>query len=190
MTAALHPQSVVGEPLALRWVTEVDHLPVGRVLAAPGTLGPLLEYGVLTKVFVERGGVWTWLDPARNWPEHGPRIRDAVATALELDGWVIEENQPELLALIARDILDGELRSYVSSHGGIISVAGSTASTLSLDFGGACADCPAAGSTLHDRIEASVRARYPLLESIERVGEPAERAPRGWLGLPIARRRG
>ncbi|NHB85026.1 hypothetical protein G7085_11555 [Tessaracoccus sp. HDW20] len=52
-------------------MTDVD-LPVGLVTAAPGTIGPMLEYGVLTKAFVERGGIWTWLDPGRTWAEHGP----------------------------------------------------------------------------------------------------------------------
>ena len=54
MKRTLHPQSVPGEPLAIRWVTDVD-LPVGRVVKAPGTVGPMLEFDVLTKVFVERG---------------------------------------------------------------------------------------------------------------------------------------
>ena len=80
MKRTLHPQAVPGEPSAVRWVVEVD-LPVGRVTAAPGTVGPLIEYGVLTKVFVERGGVWTWLAPGRTWTEHGPRVRDALAAA-------------------------------------------------------------------------------------------------------------
>lgn len=65
MKRAIHPQAVADEPLAVRWVTDVD-LPVGRVLAAPGTVGPLLEFGVLTKLFVETDGVWAWLSPAQS----------------------------------------------------------------------------------------------------------------------------
>ena len=87
----------------------------GRVLAAPGTVGPLLEFGVLTKLFVETDGVWAWLSPAQSWAEHGPRIRDAIAKAVDLDGWRIEEGSAELLGLIAREVLDGELKSYVDS---------------------------------------------------------------------------
>lgn len=183
MKRTLHPQRVDGEPLALRWVTEVD-LPVGRVVHAPGTIGPMLQYGVLTKVLVERGGVWTWLDGAQTWTEHGPRIRDALGVSLELDGWEVEEGSAELLRLIATEVLEGELKSYVASHGGHITVEGATATSLRLDFGGACEDCPAAGATLHDRIEAAVKARYPLLESVTRVND-GHGATSGWLGLPV-----
>jgi Fe/S biogenesis protein NfuA len=180
---AIHPQAVPGQQSAVRWVTEVD-LPVGRVTSAPGTLGPLMQYGVLTRVFVERGGVWTWLAPDHSWTEHGPRIRDAVAAAVEIGGWEIEPGSDELLGLIAREILEGELAGYVESHGGVIAVAGAADNVLTLDFGGACEDCPAAGATLHDRIETTVRARYPMLARVERVGG-AHHKPRGWLGLPV-----
>ena len=183
MKRTLHPQAVPGEPSAVRWVVEVD-LPVGRVTAAPGTVGPLIEYGVLTKVFVERGGVWTWLAPGRTWTEHGPRVRDALAAAVDLPGGEVEEDSDELLGLIAREILDGELAGYVASHGGVITVASAQGGRLTLDFGGACEDCPAAASTLHERIEAAVRERYPLLGGVERVGGAHHRS-RGWLGLPV-----
>ena len=181
MTIRLHPQRVAAEPQAIRWVTDVD-LPAGRVKKAPGTIGPMLEYGVLTEIFVERRGVWTWLNPDQSWTDHGPRIRDALSAALDLPGWEIEEGSARLLGLIAHDVLDGELKNYVSSHGGHITVAESTATTLSLDFGGACEACPAAGSTLHDKIETPIGARYPLLTSVERVHDEHKR--QGWLGIP------
>lgn len=184
MSRALHPQAIPGEPRAIRWVTEVD-LPVGQVTAAPGTLGPLLEHGVLTKVLVEKGGVWTWLAEAHSWTDHGPRIRDAVAAAVELPGWEITEGSTELLELLGREVLEGELASYISSHGGHITVAGATPTTLTLDFGGACEDCPAAGTTLHGRIEKVMRERYPLLAKVERVGGEHQGGLSGWLGLPV-----
>lgn len=183
MTRAIHPQSIPGEPRAVRWVTEVD-LPVGRVVKAPATLGPLMEYGVLTQVMVERAGVWTWLADGHTWTDHGPRIRDAVAAAVDLEGWEIETSE-ELLGMVAREVLEGELASYVASHGGHITVDSATPTTLTLDFGGACEDCPAAGTTLHDRIEKSVRERYPLLQKVERVGGEHQGGMSGWLGLPV-----
>lgn len=183
MKRSIHPQSVPGASSAVRWVTDVD-LPVGSVISAPGTLGPLLQYGVLTRALVERGGVWTWLAPDQSWVEHGPRIRDAVSSALDLPGWEVEEGSDELLELIAREILEGDLAGYLESHGGVITVVAADAGKLTLDFGGACEDCPAANSTLHERIEAAVRERYPLLRGIERVGGAHHRR-RGWLGLPV-----
>ena len=82
----------------------------------------------------------------------------------------------------ARDVVDGELASYISSHGGVITVDSAEDGVLTLDFGGACTDCPAAGSTLHERIETAVRGRYPGLASVARTRE--DRKPRGWLGWP------
>ena len=93
-----------------------------------------------------------------------------------------EEGSAELLGLIAREVLDGELKSYVDSHGGHITVADTTEDTLTLNFEGACEDCPAAASTLHDRIEAAVKRRYPGLKRIQRSGGPQR--GRGFLGLP------
>ena len=181
MKRVIHPQTTPVDPRAVRWVTDTD-LPVGIVWRAPGTLGPLMEYGVLTKVYVERGGVWTWLAPGMSWTEHGPRIRDAVASALDLDGWEIEERSPDVLETVARDVLEGELGEYIASHGGAIRVISATGDTLTLDFGGACEDCPAAGSTMHDRIESAVRERYPELKSVSRI--PMDPKAKGFLGLP------
>jgi len=180
----LHPEAVPGEPQAVRWVTDLD-LPAGRVVRAPGTVGPLLEYGVVTRMLVERGGVWMWLAESHTWIDNGPRIRTALSAALDLDGWQIEEGSAELLALIARQVLEGELKDYVASHGGRITVAEATADALVLDFGGACEDCPAAGSTLHERIEAAVVRRYPATVVAAR---PVPEKKRGFLGLPSRHR--
>ncbi len=180
---ALHPEAVPGQPSAVRWVTEVD-LPVGRVVRAPGTIGPLLDYGVIARMFVERSGVWMWLTEGHSWIDNGPRIRTALSAALDLDGWEVEEGSAELLGLIARHLLEGEMKAYVASHGGRITVVDATADTLELDFGGACVDCPSAGTTLHDRIEAGVARRYPGLAG---VSGPVVAEKRGFLGLPRRR---
>jgi hypothetical protein len=84
------PMQVPGDERAVLWSTAVGHLPKGRVVEAPGTLGPLMEYGVLTGITVEGGGVTTWLADPHTWTDHGPRIREAVRSAVDLDGWVVE----------------------------------------------------------------------------------------------------
>lgn len=169
MSKPIHPESVTGEPQAIRWVVDTGELPVGEVRRAVGTLGPLMDYGVITRMFVERGSVWTWLAPEHSWIEHGPRIRDAVVAAVDADGWDITEGSAELLRLIAEDVVHGQLFSYISSHGGQISVVDATFDAVVLDFGGACADCPAAGRTLHDRVEVALSARYPQLREVSKV---------------------
>lgn len=169
MRKPIHPEAVTGEPQAIRWVVDTGELPVGEVVHAAGTLGPMMQYGVITRMFVERGSVWTWLSPDHTWTDHGPRIRDAVVAAIDADGWDITDGSAELLRFIADDIVRGQLFSYITSHGGQISVVEATIDTVVLDFGGACADCPAAGRTLHDRVETTIKDRYPQLRQISKV---------------------
>lgn len=69
------------------WVTDVAHLPRGDVARAPGTLGPLLDYGVLTRIVVDDAGVSTRLAEEHSWTDHGPRIREAVRAAVDIEGW-------------------------------------------------------------------------------------------------------
>lgn len=183
MSRPIHPQAVPGDRQVVRWVVATGDLPVGTVTKAPGTLGPLLEYGVITKLLVEAGGVWTWLADDHTWAEQGPRIRDAIVAALETEGWEVEEGDVDLLGHIARDVVEGELKSYIASHGGQITVVDNDVDSVSLDFGGACEDCPAAGQTLHQRVETTIRARYPRLRAVTRVGEKGKK--RGLTLLPI-----
>ncbi|MGO1383586.1 MAG: NifU family protein [Arachnia sp.] len=190
MRTPIHPEAVTDEPQAIRWVTETAELGVGEVLHAAGTLGPMMEYGVITRMFVERGSVWTWLAPEHSWTDHGPRIRDAVVAAVDADGWDITEGSAHLLGLIADDVVRGQLASYISSHGGQISVVSAGDDAVVLDFGGACTDCPAAGSTLHDRLEVAIRERYPALREVSRAASenPSMSVPRSRLLRLIPRR--
>ncbi len=186
----IHPEAVTDEPQAIRWVIDTAGLAVGEVTRAGGTLGPLMEYGVITRMFVERGSVWTWLAPEYSWTDHGPRVRDAVVAAIDADGWDITEGSDDLLHLIADDVVRGQLSSYISSHGGAISVVSTTDAAVVLDFGGACTDCPAAGSTLHDRVETAIAERYPGLGEVSRAApadSPTSR-PRSTLLRLIPRR--
>ena len=86
----IHPEKVDDHSHVIRWVTDTGALPVGEVTSAPGTLGPLLEYGVLDRVHIEAGAVVTWVRQDLDLTEHGPRIRDAISLALGLDGWDVE----------------------------------------------------------------------------------------------------
>lgn len=185
MRKPIHPEAVTDEAQAIRWVIDTGELPVGEVRHAAGTLGPMMEYGVITRMFVEKGSVWTWLAPAHTWTDHGPRIRDAVVAAVDTDGWDITDGSADLLRFIAEDIVRGQLFSYISSHGGHISVIEATVDSVVLDFGGACADCPAAGRTLHDRVEVTLRQRYPALREVSK--ESATQSPTSRPGLPLLR---
>lgn len=172
----IHPEPVQGEPRALHWLATTG-LPAGEVVKAPGTLGPLIEYGILTRVLAEPEGLWTWLAEGYSWVEHGPRIRDAVAAALQLDGWGVQEGSDQLLRLITAHVLEFELGPYIASHGGMITLNSVAEGRVVLDFGGTCGDCPAAGFTLHLRIEKALRRRYPALVDVSKA-EPGSRRRR------------
>ncbi len=89
------PRPVDGDERRVVFVTDVAHLARGPVVRAPGTLGPLIEYGVLRRVEVVADGVAAELAEPHAWLDHGPRIRDAVRLAVDLDGWeVTDEGAP------------------------------------------------------------------------------------------------
>ncbi|MCC2593681.1 NifU family protein [Tessaracoccus sp. OS52] len=175
MSLPIHAESVVGDPWAVRWVVEAGSIAVGEVSSAPGQLGSLLRDGVLSELLVERGGVWSWLADGLDWAVEGPRVRQAVQSAVQLDGWVTVRSA-RLLELVARDVIEVQQGGYIASHGGVIGIAAVEQDSLVLDLGGACRDCPAAGRTLNQRIERSVRARYPELATVSRC-LPALRGP-------------
>lgn len=83
------PSPVDGNPRAVLFITDVSHLEAGDVVEAPGTVGPLLQYGVLSRLRVEARGVVAELAEPHSWTDHGPRIRDAIRLAVDLDGWQV-----------------------------------------------------------------------------------------------------
>lgn len=83
------PRPVEGDERTVAFVTDVAHLTPGEVTVAPGTVGPLLEYGVLSVVRITADAVEATLAEPHTWIDHGPRIRDAVRLAVDLEGWEI-----------------------------------------------------------------------------------------------------
>ena len=182
----IHPEAVPGDPQAVRWVVPTGGVPVGEVRGAPGSFGSMLEYGVISRAMVEADGVWTWLASDQAWSRVGSKVRDAIVASLaEEEGWDVEPGSADLLGYISRDVVEHQLAAYIASHGGQIQVVDNDAETVEVDFGGACQDCPAAGQTLHQRIETAIRARYPQLKTVKRVGDTGKKK-RGitWLSLP------
>ena len=153
---ALHAEAVGSDPAALRWVCP-DGLPaVGRLVDAPGRLGELLAPGgPIVQALTERAALWTWLaDVDAGWSELGPVVRDAIAAAAERpDLWQVEPAPDEVLRLVARDGVERGLGEDIASHGGVRTGGGGGGGE------GGCARCPAAGLTLHGRIEAAIRLR-------------------------------
>lgn len=83
------PKPIDGDSRSVLFFTDVAHLPSGHVIAAPGTVGPLLEYRVLSALEIVDEGLVATLASPHSWADHGPRIRDAVRLAVDLEGWEV-----------------------------------------------------------------------------------------------------
>lgn len=84
------PRPSEGDERTVAFVTDVAHLPRGVVAVAPGTVGPLLEYGVLEALRITEDAVEVRLAEPHRWIDHGPRIRDAIRLAVDLEGWEVQ----------------------------------------------------------------------------------------------------
>ncbi len=171
-TVPLHPEAT-DDPRTVRWSVPADLLTVaGTPARVPAPLQGLLDDGTVARVDVQAGGVRTTL-AAGDWAAAGPRVRRALeASLVRPEEWAAGDPGagPDvdelLLASAVRQVIAGEVGDYVRSHGGsarLVEVSGNRA-TIALD--GACAHCPARGSTLQDRFVRAVRALYPRLERL------------------------
>ncbi|WP_130875449.1 hypothetical protein [[Pseudopropionibacterium] massiliense] len=182
----IDPREVPGDPLALHWVVRTGSQDVvGEVAAAPGPLGALLEDRVVSLALLETEGIWTWLAPGNTWADRTDEVREAIGESLELDGWQIRDDSADLLRLIANDVIDNDLADFIEAADTTVEVIENDAHWLLLDLGRVDARGPAASDELQLRIEVAIRARYPILREVSRVGGPES----GQVGLANAPRR-
>lgn len=172
MTIPIHPEAVGGDPTCVVWHTPPLPISSGWVTNAPGELGQLFENRTLTAGLVARGLVWLWLADGHSWRIEGSRVREALQEALELpESWASTPAGAVLIEKVTEHVLQ-RLDTYINSHGGAITVAGVTDDTVELSFAGACSRCPAAGVTLHQRIEAGIRERVSTPITVREGSEP------------------
>ena len=176
---AIHPEAT-DDPQTLRWVMPVGTLDgIGAVRAAPGGFGALLG-GVVAAAVVEPAAVAVTLAACAGWREYGAGVRDALGEALTRPGeWRTSGGaDPDTrLRAVAEHVLAGEVGDYVRSHGGSIEVVSARDGDLEVLLRGTCAGCPAAGITLHERIETEVRRLHPALRSLSAHEEQQDRRP-------------
>lgn len=176
----LHPETIADRPELLRWVTTAELPAIGRLVGAPGELGLLLKTGLIAKILLERSALWVWLADA-DWAAHGTRVRDAISAAAEdLPSWQIEPADDEICELVARDVIERSLGAYIASHGGGITLLRVADGIVEVALEGSCAGCPAAGLTLHGRIEAAIRARLTADIEVHATGEAAHTGLANW----------
>lgn len=171
----LHPEATA-DPLTVRWVIAPGTLPVrGEIAEVPGRLGELCTRGCLRSIAVESAAVLIRLMPGHSWWHEGAEVRDALTEALAHPGqWrpVHRTHADDLLRTAVQEVLDGAAGDYIRSHGGEVRVVTATQGEVVVQMGGACSHCPALGLTLHARLEAEVRSRYPDLRDLRAADPP------------------
>lgn len=157
---AMHAMATA-DPRQLRWVVAPDDLPpAGTVWQAPGRLGALLDSGVIEQLVVRTADVLITLSAGNSWGELGDQVQDALADALENPtGWRANAvtGDPTDLAKIASKIITGPIGALAESHGGSIELVSVTGTNVTVRMSGACRRCPAAGSTLYDKLQRELR---------------------------------
>ena len=155
--------TATSNPRQLLFVVPASNLPApGVVRAAPDRLADWLRRGVIEEVVVGETGVLVTLSHGHGWREFGDDIRDALVDALTAgSGWQVDaaEDNADRLAEIAEELLAGQIGAYAQSHGGTIELVSVSGHTVTVRLSGACRGCPAAGSTLTDRLQRELRRR-------------------------------
>ena len=102
------------------------------------------------------------LRAGNSWRELGDDVREALCDAL-LDpaGWRIDAVTDDTaeLAAIAAELLAGPIGALAESHGGSIELVSVAGDNVTVRMSGACHGCPAAASTLHDKLQHELRRR-------------------------------
>lgn len=154
--------TATADPQQLRWVIAADRLPpAGTVRRAPGRLGALRDAGVIDEMVIRTGDVLITLSAGNSWREIGDDVREALTDAL-LDpaGWQVDaSDNTGQLAAIAAELIAGPIGALAESHGGSIELVSVVGHTVTVRMSGACDGCPAASSTLHDRLQRELRRR-------------------------------
>lgn len=189
----LHPESVEGDPLEVRWVVPAGTLGfVGEPVRVPQCLTALLEDGTVAVLTVEPTAVRTRLGATRHWRDEGLRVRAALQEALSLPAqWESagDGSADDVLRMAVQQVIDGDVGDYVRSHGGAVDLVSVRDGAVEVRLSGACAHCPASELTLTERFEKAVRDRHPSVARITaRTSEPGP-GGRRWLGLAPLRRR-
>jgi Fe-S cluster biogenesis protein NfuA len=135
--------------------------PAGSVRRAPGRLGVLLDDGVISEMVVRTADVLITLSAGHRWRELGDEVRDALHVALlDPTGWRIDaSSNTDQLAAIAAELIAGPIGALAESHGGSIELVSVKGHNVNVRMSGACHGCPAAASTLHDKLQHELRRR-------------------------------
>lgn len=170
--------TATANPQQLRWVVPPEHRPpAGTVRHAPDRLGAWLDAGVIVELAVRGADVLITLGAGHSWRELGDEMRDALGDALaDPAGWQVDpaDDSSAALADVAAELLAGPIGSLAQSHGGTIELVSVADTHVTVRMSGACDGCPAAGATLHERLQQELRRRVgdQVTVSSENVSAP------------------
>lgn len=164
----MHPEAVADDPRSVRWVLAPEAVPVqGEVGVVPGGLGALLASGVVCRIAGLPGAVVVTLGPGRSWRTDGAMVRTALHEALARpDEWGAAGTDDAALQRGVERVLAGPAAEVVQRHGGSVRVASVVDGTVTLEVGGACAGCPAAGLTIGTNLEHAIRDAVPGVREV------------------------
>lgn len=150
-------------PQRLRWVVRLGNRPPGgTVRQAPGRLGGWLDRAVINEMVIRGADVLITLSAANSWREIGDEIQDALEQALQDPvGWRVDipTDRNAGLAEAARELLDGQIGAAAKTHGGSIELVSVIGNNVTVRTSGAFDGCPAAGSTLYQKLQHELRRR-------------------------------
>ncbi|MDQ2849594.1 MAG: NifU family protein [Actinomycetota bacterium] len=174
-TFALHPEATA-DPQVIRWIVPAGTLQVlGAVSDAPGDLGTMLRAGTLASIDVHTAGIDIALPVGQGWREHGEPVRTALLQALSVPAqW--DAQQPvtadDELRTAVLQVLEGGAGDYIRSHGGKAEIISVHEGHVEIRLSGTCSHCPAAGFTLHERLEVAIRELAPGLRELRATQTP------------------
>jgi Fe-S cluster biogenesis protein NfuA len=177
-TVATHPEATA-DPQVIRWVVPTGTIGVlGAVSRAPGELGALLRDGTLASIDVHTTGIDIALPVGHEWREYGQPVRTALLHALSSPAeWAAQTPvtaDDELRAAVLQ-VLGGAAGDYIRSHGGTAEVISVQGGCVEIRLSGTCSHCPAAGVTLHERLEVAIRELAPGLRELRATEAPGVR---------------
>jgi Fe-S cluster biogenesis protein NfuA len=162
----MHPEAT-SDPQIVRWVIPDGVLPVvGEIAEPPPELAAMLDSGDIASIQVQTRAVVVRLAAGRSWSELGAHVRAALGAALQQPHqWqpTTPSTEADRLRSALEDVLAGPAGDYIHSHGGDVTILAVKDGRAEVRLNGACEHCPAAGLTLHARLERELRARFPDL---------------------------
>ena len=177
----------------VRWKMPAGTLPaVGSLTSVPAPLEEMHADGTVTCVVAGEDHLDVTLGEGRSWQVEGARVRTAILASLEQPRlWAVAASDPASPPAVAEDpqaldarlrevasaVLAGEVGELAHSHGGAIELDSVHDGVVTVRMEGACNGCPAAGLTLHARLERRLREACPELREVRTAGPPAPRRP-------------